>query len=544
MKRKIMKVLASALALCLAFSMALPVGAKDLSLAPQVRTAVELCEESGGTVLFKDGGANEAWESYDNAWFMNAKDDEVITVIYKCAIEENIGWGVLGWGATVDDVWTDGPHLNASDVKASDEMIAKVTVGELKKALKITDASNVSLLKIGAWNGGQLISVTLSSAEDAPTVEGAKEIVIEAPKELNPEDYLHIFDSASEWPIYIGEYLQYYNPGQTIQMTVELEGNGPFSGGLGICVNKWAWQDQSFESDSENKATVEVFLTPLQDVFYFATWYVGGTQVGVKSITIEKAIDYSDPAAVPEEPARPGYEGNANAAHSGYMDIADSAWWTQVAVPSLSALISNVDPAEITSIVFNGEVPFQLGYNNAGGWTQSEGVRTYTITDMDLAPENWACMIGISRGDGVPYRFTWDVYTNGATPAVDSAQTPANVKTFTFHKDTTEQYQFKVADCIDNVQVGDQVKITVSAAGDPSAGWYGYQVNVGANTLADNGVDATWTNKTLQTYSKENLTDSITITIPYGSGWNTVQLETYDVQGSDVEVTVTVEKLN
>lgn len=554
MKRKglFAKGLALAMAACLAFGLKAPVVAKDLTLSlDPAEPTIELCEETTGTLIF-EGDTNVSYESSDASWLMNAADEDVITVVYTCTVEANAGWGVLGWGATIDDVWKDGPSLSASETNATDTMVASMTVAEFKKTMGITDSSVITMLKLGAWNGGKIVSLTVSSAEDAPKVEGAEEIVLEAPKDLEG-DYLYIFEQAGDLRIYPNDYCLGCNPGTTMYVTVELESNGPFSGGMGICVNNWAWQQNPFESDEDNTCTIDLFITPLQDSFLFQIWWMGGTQVGIKSITVEKAIDYRVPGAAEEEEeaTREPYAGNANASFSGYVDLADASWWTEKEL-TMAELLGNVDPATVTSIVFNGETSFTVGYNSTtvqdvatgSAWKQTAGMST-TVTDAYLVDDpadtiDYAVKLCLSKGDSVEYRLTWDVYTNGATPAVDSSTPTAPTEvTHTFSPGDTE-YSFNLNDYVSGLSVGDQVKMTISATGDSTKDWYGYQINLGANSGAD-ADSAAWTNVTVGSYNKEDLSESLTITVPYDS--NNVIINPWDVQGSDIEVKVTFEKL-
>ncbi len=536
MKRKglFTKGLALAMAACLAFGMKAPVIARDLTLPldPVAESDVELCEETTGTLIF-EGDTNVSYESNDASWLTKAADDDVITVVYTCTVEANAGWGVLGWGATIDDVWKDGPSLSASETNATDTMVASMTVAEFKKTMGITDSSVISFIKLGAWNGGKIISLTVSSAEDAPKVEGAEEIVLEAPKDLEG-DYLYLLTEPTTIGIYPNDYCLGCNPGTTMYITVEMESNGPFGGCMGVCVNNWAWQPNEFSSDSDNKCTLELFITPFQDCFQFQIWWMGGTQLGIKSITVEKAIDYRVPgaAAEEEEPARDPYAGNANASHSGYVDMADASWWTEREL-TLAELIGDVDPATVTSIVFNGETDFFLGYNSATTWVQNDAsARTYNVTDVLLGSngdKEYALKMCLSKGNGVSYRITWDVYTNGATPATDSSAS-SNTQTTSYTFDVNENgnyesYEFDLNALFPDAQVGDTVDVTVTLSS--TGGWFG-------GCIGYNDATATWQNPQIDT-----LDTPYTVTVPilYASG-TTGQVQQWWIGGADVTATI------
>ena len=495
------------------------------------------------------GGTNESYESNDASWLMNADDSDVIKIVYTCTDDTHAGWGVLGWGATVDDNWKDGPGLSASETDATAKVTAKVTAGDLKKTLGIKDGSNVSFIKLGAWTGGKIESLSISGAgaasagSSASSEEAAtEEVVIQAPPELTG-DYLYLLDSTDTITIWPDLYLQYWVPGQTIHLKVEMESNGSFGGCLGTCVNKWAWQMEQFSSDTGSTITVDWFLTPIMNNIQLQFWWMSGSQIGIKSIEVVKAIHPNPPAegeaVEPEAPTRDPYVGNANASYSGCMDVADSNWWTQTAI-SYEGLLGGVDPATVTSIVFNGEVPFQIGYNGAAGWTQHDNVTSYTATDIDLNAENFYAAIGFSKGDGVPYRFTWDVYTNGATPDTGAAEdTPEeetpSVATATYTFDMNENgngetFVFDLHEKVSGLQVGDEVKATVTLSSN--GGWFGggFGYTAADGSWAQTQVDAIGTEYTF------------TIPVVYAAG-NNVQLQQWWIGGADVTVDITLEKV-
>ncbi len=540
LSKGVAKVMAVVMAVSMMFSADIPVNAAE------------------STVIFKGGKTDEAYESNDASWLLNAADSDVITVKYTCTDDTHAGWGVLGWGATVDGNWKDGPGLSASETDATEKMSAKVTVKDLKKILGIKASSDVSFIKLGAWNGGKIESISISAKSSAPAAttdkaastetkeEETKEVVIEAPPELSG-DYLYLLDSTKTVTIWPDLYCQYWVPGQTIILTVEMESNGSFGGCLGTCVNKWAWAMESFSSDTGSTIEVKWMLTPIQNNIQLQFWWMSGSQIGIKSIKVDRATDPNPLSKLeqvaPSTPARDPYEGNANAAYSGYMDIADGGWWTQKNIP-IESLISNVDPSTITSIVFNGETSFQLGYNGttSGTWTQFDGITSYTATDIDLS-ENYYAAIGISKGDDVPYRFTWDVYTNGATPAGDggsaegddSATEDANVATATYTFDMNEDgnyetFAFDVHDYISGLQVGDEVKVTAVLSSD--GGWFG-------GGFGHNDANGDWTQQQIDVLGT---TYTTIVPVLYADG-NNVQVQQWWIGGADVTVDVTMEKV-
>ncbi len=537
---KLAKSIASVMALVMALSVVFSNG-----LTTQAATESK--------VIFSGGGTNESYESNDASWLVDADNSDVIKIVYTCTDDTHAGWGVLGWGATVDDNWKDGPGLSASETDATAKVTAKVTAGDLKKTMGIKDGSNVSFIKLGAWNGGKIESITISgkgaasssssAATDTKAEEAAtEEVVIQAPPELTG-DYLYLLDSTETITIWPDMYLQYWVPGQTIHLKIEMESNGSFGGCLGTCVNKWAWQMEQFSSDTGSTITVDWFLTPIMNNIQLQFWWMSGSQIGIKSIEVVKAIHPNPPAegevVEPETPGRAPYEGDPNAAYSGFMDVADSNWWTQTAI-SYEGLLGGVDPATVTSIVFKGEVPFQIGYNAAAGWTQQDNVTSYTASDIDLNAENFYAAIGFSKGDGVPYRFTWDVYTDGATPdsgapeETPGEETPG-VATATYTFDVNEDgngetFSFDLHEKISGLQVGDEVKATVILSSN--GGWFG-------GGFGYTAADGSWAQTQVDALGKEY---TLTIPVVYASG-NNVQLQQWWIGGADVTVDITLEKV-
>ena len=281
--RKIKKIVAlvAALALCLGLG-----------------TNVSATE--GSELLFA-GGSNVAYESEDVSWLMDAEDDDVITLVYTCTDSTHAGWGVLGWGATVDGVWTDGPSHAADATDAGASVYATMTVKELKTALGIKDNSEVTLIKLGAWNGGKIEGLYISAPDAVPTKEEAKDVdaseitTEDSKKAALPEltgDFLYMFNEPTSFKIYPNAFNSAFIPFRTITLTVVMESNADFGGCLGTCVNNWVWSMPTFVSDENNQATVTWYLTPWLDNIEFQIWWMSGSQLGIKSITVDTDIDW------------------------------------------------------------------------------------------------------------------------------------------------------------------------------------------------------------------------------------------------------------
>lgn len=109
----------------------------------------------------------------DASWLMDAADDDIVTVVYTCTDPSHGNWGILGWGASVDDQWQNGDNYSAAG-NATEEITRVYTVKELKASLNIKDNSNVSYLCLSVWNGGKIVKLSIAgngSETPEPTVE-------------------------------------------------------------------------------------------------------------------------------------------------------------------------------------------------------------------------------------------------------------------------------------------------------------------------------------------------------------------------------------
>lgn len=125
------------------------------------------------------GDTNESYYTSDASWLMNANDDAVITLKYTCTDTSHGGWGILGWGATVDGNWVNGTTYSAASV-ATDTVTATCTVAELKNSLSISANSSVSDLALSAYNGGKIISLSISSPVGTNITLNANDLTIGA----------------------------------------------------------------------------------------------------------------------------------------------------------------------------------------------------------------------------------------------------------------------------------------------------------------------------------------------------------------------------
>ena len=100
----------------------------------------------------------------DPSWLMNASDDDIVTVVYTCTDPSHANWGILGWGASVDNTWQNGDNYSAAS-NATEEVTKVYTVKELKNTLKIKTNSSVTYLCLSVWNGGKIVSLSIASTD-------------------------------------------------------------------------------------------------------------------------------------------------------------------------------------------------------------------------------------------------------------------------------------------------------------------------------------------------------------------------------------------
>ncbi len=129
------------------------------------RLAATQYKEPGDYVLFS-GEANGKYETNDG-WILDCADTDWITLRYSCAPEHE-NWGVLGWGATVDGEWVDGPGYSADSSDSTREVTQTFSVKYLRKMMKITPESNVSYLNLGSYSDGQIEELTLHVGSEIP----------------------------------------------------------------------------------------------------------------------------------------------------------------------------------------------------------------------------------------------------------------------------------------------------------------------------------------------------------------------------------------
>ena len=139
------------------------------TVAPTVKPTVAptTAPATGSKVLCTN--ETNKYETWDASWLTKAADDDVITLQYTCTDASHGNWGVMSWGASVDGGWNSGTSYNAAS-NPTDVVTATCTAAELKDALKIKKSSTVSYICLYTWNGGKIVSLSISDRTAKPTV--------------------------------------------------------------------------------------------------------------------------------------------------------------------------------------------------------------------------------------------------------------------------------------------------------------------------------------------------------------------------------------
>lgn len=530
--KKIKKIVAlvAALALCLGFG-------------------ANVYATEGSELLFA-GGSNVAYESEDASWLMDAADDDVITLVYTCTDSTHAGWGVLGWGATVDGVWTDGPSHEADATDAGASVHCTMTAKELKTALGIKDDSVVTLIKLGAWNGGKIEGLYISAPDAAPSKEEAKdvdasEITTEDPKKAAlPEltgDYLYMFTEPTSFKIYPNAFNSAFIPFRTITITVEMESNADFGGCLGTCVNNWAWSMPTFASDENNQATITWYLTPWLDNIDFQIWWMSGTQLGIKSIKVDTDIDWHALYAqnwLASGGASGGNSGTTNPGTSIYSGSFALDWGTDLQLTA----------DKFAGLSFDGTEKLVISYTSTntaewGSQFQLATAQNYTVLgaceNLPIASnttqkivtltDEWAAI----ANDGMLIQG-WNGTVTDVTIMKSATVADPNTATASYTFDPTaaqgDKFLFDLNALFPQAEVGDTVDVTLTLSSN--GGWFG-------GGFGYNDETQTWTQQQVDALDTEY---TATIPIVWASG-TTGQVEQWWIGGAEVTANATF-KLN
>lgn len=125
------------------------------TLSEEEKAQVQQSILEKGTFLFS-GDRDRGYYPGKTTWLSEAKPEDAIALIYACDDPTHGGWGVLGFGASVD-----GKHSNIMDITAmSDdparERLLVISIAELLQAAGTENVTELKSFSLGAWNGGRI----------------------------------------------------------------------------------------------------------------------------------------------------------------------------------------------------------------------------------------------------------------------------------------------------------------------------------------------------------------------------------------------------
>ena len=143
---------------------------------------------------------------------------------------------------------------------------------------------------------------------------------------------------------------------------------------------------------------------------------------GVAGGTSAPAVTPDAPAEEPAEPeidpTNDTIEGTVG--YTGTYKMSDSTWWTQVSMTKAD-ILGDVSADQVAGIKFTSDTKFVIGYNaDANGtWKQYDSGNTYVVKTIELSDEAFGFCFALSKGDGVEYTITWEVYLKGEEASGD-----------------------------------------------------------------------------------------------------------------------------
>lgn len=292
--------------------------------------------EDGTTLLFEGGQPDEGFSTEDVEWFLTAPDDAIFTVVYSCNDASHVDWGVAGFIAVVEGVEMKGPELYAHKEDATKKVYITCSVKDLKECLQITEGKIVGNFMLGAWNGGQISELYITTdgklpeVKDAEEVEFRKKVAVDT-SDLKPSDmtgnYMFVYTDLVTIDFRTDKYCPGYVVGDTILVEVEMESDGGFLGCFGTCVgSEYAWHMEEYKSEVGEPITAKFEITPSIDTLQFQTWWMGGTKVGISSVSITTvgkstaSAPAPAPAPVPSYPSGGGTNVNPGQGNTGTTD--------------------------------------------------------------------------------------------------------------------------------------------------------------------------------------------------------------------------------
>ena len=140
------------------------VGVVSIEIEITLKNAAKLARmrytAKGDHVLFSDGGYDEAYET-DDLWLSYCDDTDWLTLAYDCSTAGQEGWGILGWGGSLNGEWINGPGYGADKKDSTTEVSVNFSVKYLRKMMHLTKSDEMDFTSLGAWSGGRIKSLVL-----------------------------------------------------------------------------------------------------------------------------------------------------------------------------------------------------------------------------------------------------------------------------------------------------------------------------------------------------------------------------------------------
>lgn len=118
--------------------------------------------------LMQNGVTNESWNCTDVEQFLDLDGNKYINIQYTCENENNGGWTILRWGASVDNKWKEGTKYNASKKQPTREQYASIKVSDLRNQFNIAWGNKNGPVKLNVYNDGRIIKLWIS---DTPVTD-------------------------------------------------------------------------------------------------------------------------------------------------------------------------------------------------------------------------------------------------------------------------------------------------------------------------------------------------------------------------------------
>lgn len=115
---------------------------------------------AAGDYLLFAGGFEEAYET-DDLWLSYCDDTDWLTLVYDCNVSGQEGWGILGWGGSLEGEWINGPGYGADKKDSTAEVSVDFSVKYLRRMMGLSKSDELDFTSLGAWGGGRIKSLTL-----------------------------------------------------------------------------------------------------------------------------------------------------------------------------------------------------------------------------------------------------------------------------------------------------------------------------------------------------------------------------------------------